>query len=48
MMGNDLYHPQATSRQIADLAPNVTFVENWKDDASLPATDASIKQFLRD
>lgn len=46
MMGNDLYHPQVTSRQIADLAPHVTFVEDWKDEASLPKTDQTIKAFL--
>lgn len=47
-MGNDLYHPQSTSREIAALAPNVTFVEHWKEPESLPATDATIKNFLAD
>jgi pimeloyl-ACP methyl ester carboxylesterase len=46
MMGDDVYHPQSTSRQIAELASNATLVERWKDDASLPATDATIKRFL--
>ncbi|MET0909065.1 MAG: alpha/beta fold hydrolase, partial [Ilumatobacteraceae bacterium] len=45
-MGNDEFHPQHTSREIAALAPDVTFIEQWKDDESLPATDAAIKQFL--
>ena len=29
-MGDDLYHPESTSRTIAAHAPNVTFVEEWK------------------
>ncbi|MGE0880515.1 MAG: alpha/beta fold hydrolase [Acidimicrobiia bacterium] len=46
MMGNDIYHPQSTSREIAGLAPKVTFVERWKDDDVLAQTDATIKRFL--
>jgi pimeloyl-ACP methyl ester carboxylesterase len=46
LMGDDVYHPQATSREIAALAPNATLIERWKDDDLLPQTDAAIKQFL--
>ena len=46
MMGDDLYHPQSTSRQIASLAPDATLVERWKDDDVLADTDATIRQFL--
>lgn len=45
-MGNDLYHPASTSRQIASLAPNVTFVEQWKDDEHIQAADATFRSFL--
>jgi pimeloyl-ACP methyl ester carboxylesterase len=45
-MGNDLYHPASTSREIADLAPNVTFVETWKDGDALAAFDATVRKFL--
>ena len=45
-MGDDEFHPQSTSREIAALAPDVTFLERWKDDESLPATDAAIRGFL--
>jgi pimeloyl-ACP methyl ester carboxylesterase len=45
-MGNDQYHPSSTSREIASLAPDVTFLERWKDDESLPVTDATIREFL--
>lgn len=45
-MGNDLYHPQSTSRQIASLAPEVTFVESWKTPDVLDETNAAIQAFL--
>jgi pimeloyl-ACP methyl ester carboxylesterase len=45
-MGNDVYHPQSTSREIAVLAPDVVFLEHWKDEECLPATDAALKNFL--
>jgi pimeloyl-ACP methyl ester carboxylesterase len=31
LMGDDLYHPSATSREIVELAPDATLVERWKD-----------------
>jgi pimeloyl-ACP methyl ester carboxylesterase len=46
MMGDDQYHPQAVSREIAALAPSATLVERWKDDEVLSATDATIAAFL--
>jgi pimeloyl-ACP methyl ester carboxylesterase len=45
-MGDDEFHPQSTSRELAALAADVTFLERWKDDQSLPATDAAIRSFL--
>lgn len=45
-MGNDLYHPQATSREVAGRAPNVQFVESWKEGAALEAFDPVVKTFL--
>lgn len=46
LMGDDLYHPQSVSRQLADLLPDVTFVEHWKDDEVIADTDATIRRFL--
>ncbi|MEQ8719613.1 MAG: alpha/beta hydrolase [Acidimicrobiales bacterium] len=46
LMGDDQYHPQSTSREIARLAPNATLVERWKDDDVLADTDATITSFL--
>lgn len=45
-MGNDLHHPQSTSRRIAELAPDVTFVESWKEGDALAAFDGIARRFL--
>lgn len=45
-MGNDLYHPQSISRLLADVVPNATLVEQWKEGQPLAAIDATIKSFL--
>jgi len=46
LMGDDLYHPQTTSREIAQLAPKAELVERWKDDAVVPETIARVRAFL--
>ena len=45
-MGDDLYHPQSTSRKVASLAPNVTFIEQWKTLETLEKTNSVIHSFL--
>ena len=45
-MGDDLYHPQSISREIANIAPDVTFVEEWKNPESLNHTNETILSFL--
>jgi hypothetical protein len=45
-MGNDLYHPQSTSREVAARAQDVQFVESWKEGADLEAFDPVVKGFL--
>ena len=45
-MGNDQYHPEHTSRRIAELAPDVEFVESWKDGEALAAFDVAARSFL--
>jgi len=47
LMGDDLYHPQSTSRAIADLAPQATLIEEWAHGAALEAADGEIKAFLQ-
>ncbi len=46
LMGDDVYHPQATSRDIVDLAPNATLIEHWKEGDNLVAAGDAIAAFL--
>ncbi len=46
LMGDDLYHPQVTSREVAALAPNAELVEHWKEEAVVPRTVARVREFL--
>ena len=46
LMGDDLYHPQVTSREIAALAPNAELVERWKEEDVLRETVARVRSFL--
>ena len=46
LMGDDPYHPQSTSREIAALAPNATLVERWKSPAE-DGTVARVVEFLQ-
>lgn len=45
-MGDDVYHPQAVSRDIAARARNLTFVEDWKQPGHFEAVHAQITAFL--
>ena len=47
LMGDDPYHPQPISREIADLAPNARLVEQWKD-ASAHGTVETVVGFLKE
>jgi hypothetical protein len=42
---DDAYHPQATSRKTAELAPNATLLEQWKT----PERDGTVEkvEFLK-
>ncbi len=46
LLGNDLYHPQETSREVAALAPNATLVEHWKEPEHQPAAKKALESFL--
>jgi hypothetical protein len=46
LMGDDLYHPQTTSREVAALAPNAELIERWKDADVLPDTVSRVRAFL--
>ncbi len=46
LLGNDLYHPESTSRDVARLAPNATLVERWKEPEHVPAAMRAFEEFL--
>lgn len=46
LKGNDLYHPASTSDRLAEVLPNVTYVEHWKEPEHLNAADQAIRDFL--
>ena len=46
LMGKDLYHPEESSRKLAELAPNAQLVEQWKEAPHSDFAKTEIKQFL--
>ncbi len=46
LMGKDIYHPEAVSRRIVELAPQATLVEQWKEPEHTPAATTAIAAFL--
>jgi pimeloyl-ACP methyl ester carboxylesterase len=46
LLGNDLYHPESSSRTLAELAPNATLIEHWKEPEHHPAAMAAVADFL--
>jgi pimeloyl-ACP methyl ester carboxylesterase len=46
LCGKDHYHPESSSRLVADLAPNVQFIEDWKEGAARDAARIEVRQFL--
>ena len=47
LAGSDLYHPASTSKAIAELAPNVELIENWKESPDREAAMEKTAAFLR-
>lgn len=46
LLGNDLHHPESTSREIASLAPNATLIEKWKEPEHHAAAKQAVERFL--
>lgn len=46
LMGNDAYHPEVSSRELAELAPNAVFIEKWKEPEHQPAAKQIIEKML--
>ncbi len=45
-MGNDIFHPAATSREIVERAPNATLIEQWREPEFVEAAGAAFRAFL--
>ena len=46
LCGKDLYHPEVTSREIAELAPLAQFIEYWKEPEHQAAAQGAVLEFL--
>jgi pimeloyl-ACP methyl ester carboxylesterase len=44
--GNDVYHPDSISREVAELAPNAVLIENWKEEEFNEAAKLALEEFL--
>jgi pimeloyl-ACP methyl ester carboxylesterase len=47
LLGNDLYHPEAISREVAQLAPRAELVEEWKEGEAVAASAQRAIEFLQ-
>jgi pimeloyl-ACP methyl ester carboxylesterase len=47
LCGNDLYHPQQISRELAELAPNAELVDRWKEGSDQVAARRRVREFLQ-
>jgi len=47
LMGNDMYHPEETSREVARLAPAAELIENWKEPETAEEGAKRVAEFLR-
>jgi pimeloyl-ACP methyl ester carboxylesterase len=46
LMGNDIYHPESSSRTLAELAPNAVLIEEWKQSPQREAAMDATRGFL--
>ena len=46
LKGNDLYHPAAISKEVADLAANAELIEDWKEGDAVAAARRRVLDFL--
>ena len=46
LLGNDLYHPEVTSREVAALAPNAELIEIWSEPEVVGDTVKRVRAFL--
>jgi len=46
LCGRDMYHPESTSREIAHLAPNALFIDQWKEGEHKQSAKQAVVEFL--
>ena len=46
LLGNDLYHPESSSRVLAELAGAATLIEQWKEPEHHAAAKTAVAEFL--
>ena len=46
LMGDDVYHPQSSSRLVAEQARNVEFIQDWKQGAARDGAMSQCRAFL--
>ncbi len=46
LMGEDIYHPEVTSRKVVELAPRATLVERWQGAEDVEFASETILSFL--
>lgn len=46
LKGQDLYHPESTSREVVELAPNASLVENWREPEFHDDAKRAVERFL--
>ena len=46
LWGNALHHPEATSREVVELALDATLIEDWKAPEHQTAAKAAVERFL--
>ncbi|MCY4342619.1 MAG: alpha/beta hydrolase [Gammaproteobacteria bacterium] len=47
LKGNDIYHPEAISREVAALAANATLIEDWKEGEAVDSARQQVTAFLK-
>ena len=46
LCGRDVYHPEVCSRELAELAPNASLIEFWKEGEAMVAAKGEVEVFL--
>lgn len=46
LMGNDVFHPAAISREVSTLAPSAELLENWKEKEHVAGAVERVREFL--